>query len=35
MEKHGEQATIIGWREENFEAKIAQWLSQEGADKSE
>lgn len=35
MEKHGELAAIIAWREERFEAIIAQWLSQEGADKSE
>lgn len=34
-EKHGQLATIIAWKEQGFEAEIAQWLSQEGADKDE
>ncbi|SDM89563.1 hypothetical protein SAMN05518871_102505 [Psychrobacillus sp. OK028] len=31
-EGHGELATIIAWKDHNFEAKIANWLAHEGAE---
>ncbi|QUG42043.1 hypothetical protein KD050_01720 [Psychrobacillus sp. INOP01] len=34
-EKHGELATIIAWKDQNFEMEIAKWLFIKGADEDE